>query len=559
MLGDVSQKRFASGVTALTLSVVVVKVIGLVYKIPLFRLLGAEGMGYFGAAYELYALFFVISSAGLPVAVSMLISEQLAYGKKNAVSRIHTISLLLFLVLGAVGTLAMSLGASGFSKLLDNEKAAPAILAVSPALLFVCISGAMRGYYQGLGDMRPTAISQVIEAVGKLGFGLGFALAARKLSLGAERAAAFAAFGITVGTFLSMLYLLSVRPSSYSKRRTGALPEIGRRTVLRRLIALAVPVTLSASLSGFTRVLDMGLIMRHLQSDIMDSSAVAALYGCYSTMAVPIYNLPASFVSGISLSLVPMLTAAVGIGERERTEALCGSAIRFCLFLSFPSAVGMALFAEPILALLFSGQVQSVALAAPLLSALAFSVVSSCLMGVTASILQAKGKAFLPIFSMLIAAVIKFVSAYVLMSIPDIGIYAIPISTLLCNTLAVLFNLAAIDRQDISLRLWRLSLAPMASSVLAIGGGVFLFRWLSCEIAETLAFVIVLPICVLLYLLLGGKLGAYGADEVRIFPSGERLCALLTRLHIIKKEGSKKEEIEYERRYHQRAGRENRV
>ena len=202
MNGAHEQKSFASGVMALTLSVTAVKIIGLVYKIPLLKILGAEGMGYFNAAYELYALFFVLSTAGLPVAVSILISEHAAKGRMRQVGKIHKISLIVFFCLGSLGTLIMGVGAAGFADLLESQMARLCILAISPSVLFVCISGAMRGFFQGMQDMRPTAVSQVVEAIGKLFLGLVFALAAVRRGCSVPICAAYAVLGVTAGSFL---------------------------------------------------------------------------------------------------------------------------------------------------------------------------------------------------------------------------------------------------------------------------------------------------------------------------------------------------------------------
>lgn len=539
MNGELSQKRFALGVTALTISVIAVKMIGLIYKIPLLKILGAEGMGYFNAAYEIYALFFVVSTAGLPIAVSILISESFALGKGRNVDKIHKISFALFAVIGVVGTLVMGFGASWLASLLETPKASFAIFAISPTILLVCISGAMRGLFQGYQNMKPTAISQVIEALGKLLLGIFFAVIAKKAGRSIEICAAYAALGITAGSLLSAVYLLFCKHLSvFSCTSTLRLTETDSAgCILRRLLLLAIPVTLSSSLSGLTRVVDLSMIFRRLQAIGYEASAVAAMYGSYSTLAVPIYNLPSSLVAGISLSLVPTLTEAAEGAKAKQSSELVESSLKMCLFLSLPCSVGMALFSRPILSLLFAGEESSIALAAPLLSALAFSVASSCLMGVTNAILQAYRRAMLPIVSMLLGTVIKVVSAYFLIGIPSVGMYGAAISTLLCNLVAVGMNLYFIDRKTgASYTLSKLAFSPMLASFLAIGLGFSIFHLLQIKFSSTSAFLLSMMLCVLLYLWIGGQLGVYGAREIQMLPGGENLCKILYKFGCIRKD-----------------------
>ncbi len=551
MNGELSQKRFAFGVTALTLSVIVVKIIGLIYKIPLLKILGAEGMGYFNAAYEIYALFFVVSTAGLPIAVSILISESLASGKGRNVDKIHKVSFALFAVIGVIGSLVMGFGASWLSGLLEIPKASFAIFAISPTILLVCISGAMRGLFQGYQNMKPTAVSQVIEALGKLLLGLLFAVIAKKTGRSIEICAAYAALGITAGSLLSAVYLLfSKHLPCFVCTSTLHLTETeATGHILRRLMLLAIPVTLSSSLSGLTRVVDMSMIFRRLQTVGYESSAVAAMYGSYSTLAVPIYNLPSSLVAGISLSLVPMLTEAAEGKKTKQSSELVESSLKMCLFLSLPCSVGMALFSRPILSLLFVGEESSVALASPLLSALAFSVCSSCLMGVTNAILQAYRKAMLPIFSMLVGTAVKIVSAYVLIGIPSVGMYGAAISTLLCNVVAVGMNLYFIDRNvGAKYNILKLAVSPTLASFLSIGSGFAIWCLLHAKIPSTSVFLLSMALCVLFYLWIGGQLGVYGSREVKMLPGGEKIFNILDKLGFIKRKDTENEQRGYGKR-----------
>lgn len=533
-----SKKRFVSGVSALTLSALLVKVIGLLYKIPLLHVLGAEGMGYFNAAYEIYTLFFVISTAGLPVAVSVLIAESAAGGRMKNVARIHKISFAIFAAVGAVGTLCMSLGALAFSRWLESEGAYLSILAISPTVLFVCASGAMRGFFQGCQNMVPTAISQVIEAVGKLVLGLTFALLAARRGCSIGACAAFAVLGVTAGTLISCLYLLIEKHAFRlvcPNDRVDLSVET-RRDIFRRLMLLAVPVTLSSSLAGVSRIVDMTMLLRRLQTVGFPADVSAAMYGSYSTLAVPVYHLPASLVAGISVALVPTLTAAIEEKNGQKASELIASSLRLCALVALPCGAGITLFARPILSLLFSGEGDSVALAAPLLTVLGLSVFSSCLAAVTNAVLHAYKKASLPIYSMLAGTAVKILSAYLLIGMREVGIMGAPVSTLLCNLVSVALNLYYIDREThFFASLPSLFARPLVATLLSVGGALISYNLLyRYAFSETVAFLISLGLCGALYLLCSVRLGAFSREDMEMLPSGERLLAVLMKIKLFR-------------------------
>ena len=194
---------FAGGVAILTLSTVIVKLIGVCYKIPLVRLLGAEGMGYFNAAYDVYAILCIVSTTGLPVAISVIMNK---YREQH--KRIFLLSLCIVIVIGLISALGVFAFSEQIAVRIGASSAAMSLRFMAPAVLFICITGALRGYYQGMHNMLPTAVSQVIEAVGKLVFGLVFAYIAISKHQTLSESAAFAVLGLSLGTFLCMVFLL---------------------------------------------------------------------------------------------------------------------------------------------------------------------------------------------------------------------------------------------------------------------------------------------------------------------------------------------------------------
>ena len=442
---------FLSGAGILTLSALTVKVIGLFYRIPLLNLLGTEGMGYFNTAYELYALFCVISTAGLPVAMSVLISALEAEGRVTEGKRVFRVSLGLFAAVGCMGTLLLWGLSSPFASLLGSPLSADCVRAISPTVFFICLSSAFRGYFQGRRQMLPTALSQVMEACGKLFLGLAFAGVALGGGESLPTAAAYAVMGLTVGTALSVLYLyIHKRMSDRRAVDISAMQEENSSSfsVLRRLLAIAVPVTLSAGLISLTKCVDLALILRRLQNVGYTASEATSLYGCYSTLVLPVFNILPSLTTSVALSATPALSAALqkgkkGIAELQKTAS---SALGIILTLSLPAALGLSVFAEDILSLLFRGQPIAVAQATPWLSCLGLSVPAACLITVTGAMLQAAGKAQKPIISMLCGVTVKIAVAYILLGREGWGMAGAPVSSLLCDAVILICNLIFIRK-----------------------------------------------------------------------------------------------------------------
>jgi len=395
--------------------------------------------------------------------------------------------------------------------------------AVAPAVLFICLSAAVRGYCQGLRDMRPTAVSQLWEALGKLLFGLLFALLARRAGLPLPQIAAAGVLGLSAGTLLSLLYLLAClrahiareRHESQEKGRISGQPKRPAQRVLRRLVGIALPITLSSGVLTLTRLLDMVLILRRLQSCGYTEAAANALYGAYSTMAIPLYALLPALVSAVALPLVPGITHAREVGDRAVEQEIVTSSFRLTLLLAFPAGLGLAAFAHSVLALLFGGE-SAVAVTAPLLAMLGVSVPGACLMTVTGAMLQAYRRPHLPLISMLFGAALKLTAAWLLLGDPRFGMLGAPLSTFLCNLLVVVLDLVflypLIPHDG---KLSSFCCRVFAASLLSVGGVWALWRMLGARVALPRSAVLAaVALCALLYLLLAVSLGALRREDL---------------------------------------------
>ena len=525
-----TQKTFFSGVLLLTLSTVLVKLIGLFYKIPMLSYLGTEGMGYFNSAYEIYALFCVISTAGLPVALSVLISGAVARGEEARAARIYRVTRSVFLWIGIGGALFMWFFADAFCQMIKSDNALLCMRSIAPTIFLVCYSSALRGYFQGYQKMFPTAFSQLLESLGKLLFGLLLARYALQKGFETPVVAAYAGAGLTLGTAFSTLYLMLAKAGFHPKQAKEASCEepesFGSGSILGQLCRLAIPMTLGASLVSLTKLVDMTMILRRLQSIGLDEIAANEAYGSYTTLALSVFGLIPALVNSVALPLVPMLSAAIASKDHTKQAQMVRISYLLTSLFALPAALGLSAFAKPILLLLFGGEPVAVETAAPLLSYLGISVFLSCMITATNSVLHAYQVVNRPILSMLAGAVVKVVSAYFLIGSPAVAMAGAPISTFLCNLTVVLINLyfaAPLCRQP-SLR--EIFLRPLWASAGAVGISFGIYLWLSARRGSgTLLTLLALLLTLVLYVVFACLFGVFNEKDLSAVPLGKKLLS----------------------------------
>lgn len=457
MSESTKKQSFLHGAMLLAIATAVVKVIGALYKLPLNRIIGAEGFALFTTAYEIYAVLLMISTAGLPVAMSRMVSQSSALGEYNQVRQIYRVSRTLFVSLGALSSLFMVALCHWLANRLNQPNAWATILCLGPSALFICLMSAYRGFSQGQGNMRPTSNSQMLEAVVKLVVGLGAAIVVLKLTSNIALAAGGAIFGVTVSCVVSTIYLrIKFVPDYKSLPNTQEKPRSFGGTA-KSLLAIAVPITIGAAGMQLLTVFETGLYMDRLvhlidtnqymshmvTGEITAQRAATMLKGAYN-MSQTIYNMPTAFIVPITISVIPAITSQLTVGNHRGVRSTEESAARITSLLSMPCAVGLCLLAGPVMKLLggYSGELlEQGTLCLMLLGVNVF--LYSVLQYVTA-ILQAHGKAYVPVVNMLIAGVLKLAAVYVLTGNPAIGILGVPIGTTLCHLCVLVLNLISV-------------------------------------------------------------------------------------------------------------------
>lgn len=539
------KKRFLTGVLLLFSATFLAKLIGLFYKVPLIRIVGVEGMAYFLAAYHIYSLLFVLSATGLPNALSLLVARAEARGAPAAARRCFRVAAALFLLLGTMGTAVLIFFATPLAERLSMRESAAAIMAVAPSLFLAGWIGAVRGYFQGRHNMMPTAVSEVLEAVGKLAFGLFFSLLAARGGAEPPMLAAAAILGITAGMCLSALFLLvwylADRLRRWGEQGAGDV-TLRQQRILPRLMRLALPMTLSASVMSLVSLVDTALISGRLQTAGFAPSVANSLYSAYGNLAVPLYNLVPSLLSPLSLALMPMLGTALAKRDEEGAAGLLISGVRLTALISLPAALGLSAFATPILSMIYRGESDAVAVAAPLLSLLAVAVVPACFIALSGAALQTMGHPGVPVAAMGAGALAKLMAEFFLLTVPAVGIYAAPVSTLLCNVVVLGVQLAVLCR----VFPFRVSPArdlfrPLLAALFSVGAGLCLYAGAARLLSSVPRLLLALPFTVCLYVFLSLRFGALTREDLGAVPFGEKICPALEKLRLFPRPAQNKE------------------
>ncbi len=532
-------RKFVSGVILLSVSTLVCKLIGLFFKIPIINIVGIEGMAFFSAAYNVYMLLNSIAAAGLPVALSIIVSKNLTEGKLLNLKKAFRVALLLFGSIGLFGTVFLYLGADIYSESVGLAGAARSVQTIAPTIFLITVSGGLRGYFQGHEIMVPTAISQMIESLGKLIFGISLALLAIKQGLQLPYIAAAAISGISLGVLLSVLYLLITYAFFRKKRSVKENTSADKATesvhrIVSNLFWIALPITLSSCLTSITGLADTALITNGLIASGFAENTAVALYSSYTNLAIPLFNLIPALVTPLAVSLIPTITAAITRKDDREANIIFSSSVRLCLAFSIPSAAGIAVFSKQILDLIYTNEPEACSFAAPLLSMLSLAIVFSCVTTVLNAVLQAHMKTAFPIVSMAAGATVKIILEYILVR-TDAGIFGAPISTVIGCFVIMLLNIVFVTIMTPHRIEIVCMFKALAATAVCISLAVITYCLTSrAHVAEQLALIFAILVAGISYAVAAVKFGVIGSYEIEHLPFGNRMLPLFRRLKLLK-------------------------
>jgi len=439
---------FLKGTISLSISVVITKILGVAFKVPLSYVLGDEGMGYFNTAYAIYGFFYILCTAGVPKSLALVLASHSATSSDETDDKyILKCALRLFAKIGFVSTLLNIICAPAMARLVGNKNACLSILAIAPSILFVSLSGVLRGYLNSSEKLTPIAISQLIEGSIKLALGLLLAMIGVKLSASVSVISALSIFGITVGSGISFLYMLIVAFSTKSRLIKKQNDKYSKKYIRRQIIKNALPIALCSSLLNLSSTVDLTIIIKRLVAIGMSESYANSMYGNYTTLAVPMFMLIIAVLSPIATSYMPRLTNIFVKGENDRFISELNKLTGITLLISVPASLAFYFYSFDLLDILFS--VQSSAVGAEMLAYLSFGVPLLSLLTVINTALESQGRITVTVLSLIIGAFTKISVSYVLVGSDTFGVLGAPIGTVVSYGISLIISFIALESSGI--------------------------------------------------------------------------------------------------------------
>jgi stage V sporulation protein B len=441
-----AQKSIMGGVTILGIAGFVSKIIGVLFRVPLAWIMGESGVGTYQLVFPTYSLLLTISSAGLPVAISRMVAHCLAKDDPHNAKRVFLSALYLLIAFGLVSTIILIAG-SGFISdfIIRSPDAKLGFIAIAPSLFLVCVMSAFRGYMQGQQDMVPTAISQLIEQVGKVAVALPLAAWGMKISL--AHAAGGALLGTSITEGISLIYIMI--PYARRRKRLDTYPQdaaqhpISIQTLMKRLVLNAVPITLGACIVPLAAWVDSVMLVPRLQQIGFTLERAKDLYGLYSGLVINLINVPTAFSIALSMSLVPAISGYFARQDFAGVAKQSGLGLRLSFLIGLPCSMGLSILAEPLLYFFYGGgkiSPENISLAAEYLTVSGLTVVIFIVVQSTGSILQGMHKQRIPMYTLLAGVAVKIILNYTLVGIPGNDIHGAPVSSLACYAVSMVPN-----------------------------------------------------------------------------------------------------------------------
>lgn len=543
-----AKKSFVQGAAVLAAAGLLVKVLGAIFRIPLGNMIGTEGLANYNPAYYVYNLFLILATAGIPVAISRMVSERVSFGKFGEAHRVFKISRALMLIIGCASFVVVFFGAEFFAEISGVSGASLAMRAISPALIFVPVMASYRGYFQGMQDMKPTAVSQVIEQVFRVAVGLSLAYfffhSAQKLGIAStftpqEAGAAGATLGAAAGAIGGLLVMLIVYILSKNKIRTRITREKrgmrgGRessRSILKKIAVIAVPITIGAAIMPIVNLIDVAIVTRRLVASGWELAVAKDMYGQLSGFAGSLINFPQVLTQAVAMSLVPLVAAAWKQKDLPYLRENVQTGLRMAVIMGLPCAVGLFVMAEPILVLLYPSQQASAVSASPCLMVLSIGVVFLSTVQTLTGVLQGVGKQMIPVRNLIIGVLCKIAVTWTLTGIPSINILGAAAGTATAYLIASVLNILAVRKYTgTRFDFVTTALKPFLSSAV-MGAGTWgcyhlLYRLLD---GSRMATVLAILAAIIIYAVMIFATKTVTRDEVVKMPKGDKIVRVLDR------------------------------
>ena len=521
----------------LALASIVVRLIGIVYRIPLTNIVGNEGMGYYGFAFEVYSFLVILSTSAIPVAVSKLTAAQIAKNEYKNAQAIFRCSIKFAAILSGTLALITFVGAPLISKLMFGgiTEVAPALRVLAPTVFVCAVMGVFRGYTQGLGNMAPTAFSQVVEQI----FNAIVSVVAALILI--SKGAAYGAAGGTLGTFMgavsSLVFLYfvyrSIQPQIRRRAKKDTTSKVMNDKDIYRLIGMTViPLILTSTIYQISSLIDSSLFSNILKAIGYQSTFISSLYGIYSSKYQLLINLPLGITAALTVAMMPGIAGAIAINDKKQVREQIDTVIRFTMIIAVPCAAGVAVMGGPIMQMLFN---DTTTLPGRMLAVGAVTIIFYAFSTLTSTILQGSNHMRIPVINAAISLVVHIVFTVVLLAFADLHIFALIYGNIIFSFCMCVLNMRSLSKLiNYELDIVKMVGAPALASVIMGGITFFVYKGLiyvthSNLISSCLAILLAMVIYALIMILTRGVT----EEELYMFPKGDKLVRILDRFHLL--------------------------
>lgn len=526
----------------LAMAGIICRIIGILYRSPLAAIIGDEGNGYYGSAYNIYTIILLISSYSIPAAISKVIAGKLALKEYKNAQRIFYCAFIYVIVVGGCASLFAFFGA-GF---LVEQNAVMVLRVFSPTIFVSGLLGVLRGYFQAHKTMVQTSVSQILEQILNAIISIMAAYLLKQLVIDRDPStqAVYGAMGSALGTGAGVLIALAFMTFMYGMHKKEIKERIQKdehkevlqySEIFKIIFSLVTPFILSTFIYNFSTSLDETIYRKilKLMKDV-DVSQIAIWYGVYSGKAVVISNIPIAIASAMSAAMIPSVSGKYATGDVKGTRSKVHTAILTTMLIAIPSMVGIFVLAEPVVSFLFPGQ-SNIPLAGALLRALSVTVVFYSLSTLTNAVLQGIGKVTTPVYHAAIALVVQTLVLIPCLIFTELNLYCIAIATIVYSFLMCVLNQRAVRKYlDYKQDMKKIFVLPFLASVIMGIVAYFAYKLLFAVLkSNAVSLLISVAIAAFVYGILILKLGVLNKDDILAMPKGKKLAGILAKLHLI--------------------------
>lgn len=464
------EKSFLTGTLILTLSSIVVKIIGSLNWIILSRVLGGEGIGLYQMGFPIYLLGLSISSAGFPVAISIITAEKIAKNDYLGAKKVFTSSLYFLFITGLLFTILLIIGANNLiaEGWIRDPRARYSILALAPAIFFVTFLSSFRGYLQGWQTMKPTAVSEVVEQLLRVVTMILFA--SLLLPYGIEYAAAGASLGAgfgAIGGLITLMYFYRKINKDIQKKIAGQKEQyLGEsfKTIITRLLKLSLPVSMSSLMLPVVANIDLIIVPQRLEVAGYSVSQATELFGYLTGMAVPLVNLSTILTASLAISLVPSISSSRFSGDTQAVQSKTNLALKVASIITIPCSIGLYVLANPLAKFIYNAPAATEAI-----QMMSMAIFLLGLHQVSTGILQGLSYTTIPVLTMIFAAVLKVILNWQLTALPFFGIQGAALATVADIGIAAILNLIFLYKY-VRFQIPAISIIKIFLASIAMGG-----------------------------------------------------------------------------------------